>query len=87
MTIFVPFYNVPAGEWIHFFIALSGILLLVTTAETMRLKLGWNPETSRKVVHIVTGLVVLITPRLFTNKMPLIILALIFLFFTILSHL
>ena len=47
-------------------------------AEKTRATLGWSPEVNRKLVHILTGLLVFFTPFFFNSNKPLIWMAIIF---------
>jgi len=75
-------FAAPLREWIWFGAALIGILFFVLIAETLRNRFGWQPEFSRKLVHIMTGVMIFFTPFVFTSFKPLMWMALIFMLVT-----
>ncbi len=70
------------GELVTFFLILSGIFLLVGTAELLRHRLNWPAEFTRKLVHLGIGVMILFLPRLFTSTAPLIWMSFIFILIT-----
>ena len=69
-----PFTN----EWITSIVFLLGIFGLIGLSELVRVKLNWTPELSRKFVHVLVGLFVLMSPFLFVSNGPPVVLAIIF---------
>tara|TARA_Y100000310_G_scaffold101162_1_gene99072 strand:+ start:3202 stop:3921 length:720 start_codon:yes stop_codon:yes gene_type:complete len=69
-----PFSN----EWITSVVFLLGIFGLIGLSELARVKLNWTPELSRKFVHVLVGLFVLMSPFLFVSNGPPVALAIIF---------
>ena len=67
------------NEWITFFIFLAAISFLIALSEILRLTLKWSPETTRKLVHIAVGLLMLLSPFLFKSNLQPVTLAVIFL--------
>ena len=74
LPIISPFPN----EWITFVVFLLGIFGLIGLSELARTKLNWTPEASRKFVHVLVGMIVLMSPFLFINNGPPVALAIIF---------
>lgn len=72
-------------DWIFsalFFLALFVVILLV---EMLRKKLGWSTQSTRKIVHLITGVFVSVTPFLFQSRIPIIILSIFFAVFNFLA--
>jgi len=55
-----------------------GQLILLTIAELIRKKLEGKAEFTRKIVHIITGLFIVVTPYFFESNRPLLVITLIF---------
>jgi dolichol kinase len=66
------------SEWIYLLVLISGIGSFIGLAEFIRSCFRWSPKVTRKLVHILVGVVIYFTPFLFIHPLPLIILALIF---------
>ncbi|HEX9933871.1 MAG TPA: hypothetical protein VGB38_01640, partial [bacterium] len=62
----------------RFFLFLGGIVLFIIIAEKTRTRLGWSAEVNRKLVHVLTGVLVFFTPFVFTSNKPLIWMAALF---------
>ena len=73
-----PLYQPFQNDWISFAIFLVGITTLLGLSELARTKLGWSVNASRKLVHIVVGIFVLLSPFVFESKYPPATLAVIF---------
>ena len=78
MTILRFLFDAPPADWLRFFFFLLGIILFIAIAEKTRAALDWSPEVNRKLVHILTGILVFFTPFFFTSSSPLIWMAVIF---------
>jgi uncharacterized protein (TIGR00297 family) len=65
-------------EWLRLVAFICGISLFIIVAEIVRKFFGWSPEATRKLVHILVGVLVFFTPMLFTTALPVVILAIIF---------
>lgn len=52
-------------------LAIPGLMLLV---RILGQRFGWNPEVSRKLVHVATGTLALTFPLLFSNPLPVLVL-------------
>lgn len=65
-------------EWIRLTVFIAGIGLFIVAAEVVRKLLNWSPEVTRKLVHILVGVLVFFTPMLFSAALPAIIVAAIF---------
>ena len=74
LPLFHPFEN----EWFTFGIFFIAIFILIGAAEFFRSKLKWNPEASRKMVHVIVGLMVTLCPLIFNSNLQPITLAAIF---------
>jgi len=67
-----------SSDWIFlgfFFIALISLVLL---SEFLRIWLKWRPESSRKFVHVFTGILISITPFVLQSMWPMVILGTLF---------
>ncbi|MBN2415604.1 DUF92 domain-containing protein [bacterium] len=71
-------FGAPALDWLHFFVFLAGIFIFIAIAEKTRKQLGWPPEVNRKLVHILTGVLIFFSPFFFTSATPLVWMALLF---------
>jgi len=78
MNIFAYFTNVPLNEWITFIIFFTSIVIFIGLSEVLRKKAGWGQEINRKLVHILTGVLVFFSPLLFKYSTPLILMGTIF---------
>ncbi|MBN2092020.1 DUF92 domain-containing protein [candidate division KSB1 bacterium] len=70
-------------DWVYtgiFFIALFFVILL---AEGLRKLFNWIPDTTRKLVHIMTGIFISSVPFLFHSKIPILTITI---FFTIINY-
>ncbi|MDZ7262585.1 MAG: hypothetical protein ONB05_10830, partial [candidate division KSB1 bacterium] len=72
-------------DWIYFGLFFIALFALIGAAEGIRAALKWSPEATRKMVHIITGLLVSTTPFIFQSKTPLIVISLIFIVFNFLA--
>ena len=78
MVIIKFLFGTTSSDWLHFLYFFLGIVLFITVAEKTRTALGWSPEVNRKLVHILTGVLIFFTPFFFISNKPLILMALIF---------
>jgi uncharacterized protein (TIGR00297 family) len=62
------------SDWTYLFFFFLGLFLLIVIAEVIRHRLGASPEATRKTVHIVTGLLVALTPFVLHSMWPMVIL-------------
>lgn len=67
-----------SDEWLLFAFLFSAIGLFIFIAEYLRNKLHGSPEITRKLVHILTGVLIFFAPDLFRSGVPAILLAVIF---------
>jgi len=74
LPIFHPFDN----EWLTFGAFFIGIFLLIGISEFVRTSLKWGSETSRKMVHVIVGIMVSTCPLIFSSNVQPITLATIF---------
>jgi uncharacterized protein (TIGR00297 family) len=78
MPVLKSLFNASSADWIRFLGFLIGILGFISIAEKTRSVLGWSPEVNRKLVHILTGVLVFFTPLFFVSNRPLIWMAVLF---------
>ncbi len=78
MTVLNFLFSAPANDWIRFAIFFVGIVSFIAIAEKTRTVLGWPPEVNRKLVHILTGILIFFTPFMFASNKSLIWMAIIF---------
>ena len=74
-------WNLPAAslkEWLTLIALAAGLFVLIGLADRFRSALHWDPEFTRKFVHVATGVLIFFTPYLFVSPVPLIVLALFF---------
>ena len=74
----LPRYQSFDNEWVTFSFVLFFILLLIGFSELVRKRLDWSPEINRKIIHVFVGTIILFCPFVFTSKIPLQVLAIIF---------
>lgn len=75
-------HSVPARDWVIISLLLLGIILLISLSELIRRFLQWPVEFTRKLVHILVGILMFFSPILLETSLPLIIISL---FFTIVN--
>jgi uncharacterized protein (TIGR00297 family) len=78
MAILQLLFGAPRTDWIHFFAFLTGIILFIFIAEKTRARLGWSAEINRKLVHVMTGVLVFFCPFFFVSAKPLVWMAAVF---------
>jgi len=71
-------FSASTGDWIRFGGFFLGIVLFIAAAEKTRVVLGWPPEVNRKLVHVLTGVLIFFTPFFFQSNRPLIWMAVLF---------
>ena len=79
LSFMLPTVSPFSNEWITSVVFLLGIFGLIGLSELARVKLNWTPELSRKFVHVLVGLFVLMSPFLFVSNGPPVALAIILL--------
>lgn len=62
-------------DWFRTGCLFSALLLIIFLAELIRKRFAFSVEATRKLVHIITGLLIAITPLLLTSAMPLLIIS------------
>jgi len=85
MEVIKYIFYAPKMEWIYFILFVFGIIAFITAAEKGRSKFGWPLEVNRKLVHILTGVLVFFTPFVFKSRAPLIWMGIIFVFVNLYS--
>jgi len=71
-------FDASSADWIRFACFFAGIFLFIGIAEKTRSALGWSPEVNRKLVHIMTGVLIFFAPLFFVSNRPLVWMAVIF---------
>jgi uncharacterized protein (TIGR00297 family) len=66
------------AEWVLFAAMFAAIGLFIVTAEFLRHKFHGSPEITRKLVHILTGILIFFTLPLFQSGIPALLLAVVF---------
>ncbi|MCF7800641.1 MAG: DUF92 domain-containing protein [Candidatus Marinimicrobia bacterium] len=78
-----------SNEWLAFAVFLLTIFVTITLAEIARKYFHWHPEFSRKLVHILVGVLLVFAPFILTSATPAIILGILFViinYFALKSH-
>ncbi len=81
-------YNPLNSDWLLFPLVLAGIFAVITMAEILLKKFHWSADSSRRVVHMLVGILICATRFFFESKYPVILLSVIFILvnlFTLLS--
>ena len=81
----LPIWQPFIDEWYTFALFLLFIFILIGISEFAQSILRWNPEFSRKLVHLVVGTIVSACPFIFKSNIPPILLAGIFIFINALA--
>ncbi len=71
-------FQAPTSDWLHLLLFFMGIVFFIALAEKTRKALKWSPEVTRKLVHVLTGILIFFSPFFMTSKIPLIWLAVLF---------
>ncbi|MCF7804847.1 MAG: DUF92 domain-containing protein [Candidatus Marinimicrobia bacterium] len=80
-----PVYQPFASEWLTFALFFLGIMLAIGLAEFARAKLAWSAEASRKIVHILVGLMIFWARFLFDSPVPAVTIALVFIILNLIA--
>ena len=67
-----------ASDWKFLFLFFAALLAAVALGELVRRFTRWTPEATRKLVHILVGVIVATTPAFLESKWPMLILGLLF---------
>lgn len=67
-----------SSEWIAFLVFFGFISLFIGFAEVIRKALRWSAETTRKMVHVLVGILVSLAPFIISDMRLVILLAVIF---------
>jgi uncharacterized protein (TIGR00297 family) len=70
--------QIPSSDWYWTGITLVSIFGLLIFIEIATRRWGWNRTVTRKSVHLLVGLLICITPFIFSSKVPLTILSVLF---------
>jgi len=74
----LPFFYPFENTWFTFGAFFVAIFILIGIAEFLRSQFKWGPEASRKMVHVIVGLMVTLCPLIFTSNLQPMTLAAIF---------
>ena len=85
MAMQLPIWQPFIDEWYTFALFLLFIFILIGISEFTQSIPRWNPEFSRKLVHLVVGTMVSACPFIFKSNIPPILLAGIFIFINALA--
>lgn len=69
------FEPVPLRDWIILATLFAGIFILISISEFIRMKLEWPQEFTRKLVHILVGLMMFFIPILLQTSLPMVLIA------------
>ena len=72
------FEPVPGKDWLVTALLFGGIVLVIGLSEVIRRTLSWPGEFTRKLVHILVGLLAFFLPILLSTSLPIVLLALFF---------
>ncbi len=72
------FFSPTSDEWVIFTIIFISIGIFIGVAEFLRHRFHGSPEITRKLVHILTGLLIFFAPNVFYSGIPAILLAVTF---------
>jgi len=78
MKILTALVHTPQDQWVRFILFFLAITVFIGIAEVLRKSVGWSQEVNRKIVHILTGILVFLSPLFFTHAAPLVVLGVIF---------
>ena len=65
-------------DWFYLGLFSLGLVLLIGITEFIRKTFHGSSEATRKVIHILTGIIIALTPLVFQNKTPLIVISILF---------
>lgn len=74
----IPVFNPLNSDWLTFPLVLAGIFAVIGLAEILLNKFQWSGENSRRVVHVMVGVLICGTLFLFESKYPVMALSLTF---------
>ena len=60
-------------DWLYLILFTVLLLIIVMVADVFRRLLRWSPEATRKMVHMIVGVLVAITPFVLHSKWPMVI--------------
>ncbi len=75
----------PGSDWTTFGLFFLALLMLIGIAEFIRRRQNWPAEATRKIVHIMTGVLVATTPFVLDSMWPMVILGVVFALFDYLA--
>lgn len=69
------FDPVPTRDWLMILGLFGGILLLIAFSELLRRWRGWPGEVTRKLVHVLVGVMMFFIPILLSASLPMVLIA------------
>lgn len=69
------FDPVPVRDWLMILALFGGILLLIALSELLRRWRGWPGEFTRKLVHVLVGVMMFFIPILLQSSLPMVLIA------------
>lgn len=74
----MPKFYAFASEWTAFLVFLGGILFTIGLSEIARKFFHWRPEFSRKLVHVLVGVLLAFAPFVLSSSTPALVLGVLF---------
>ncbi|MBC8180345.1 DUF92 domain-containing protein [candidate division KSB1 bacterium] len=65
-------------DWIWLGVLLCGLIIVITFSEIVRKHLSWSVKVTRKIVHVITGILIALTPFLLDSPVPLMFISSVF---------
>ncbi|MBI5463321.1 MAG: DUF92 domain-containing protein [Ignavibacteriales bacterium] len=72
------FVSPTSVEWMRFAAVLLGLFAFIGVGESIRAVLRFSPEVTRKLVHVLTGILIFFTPKFFISALPPLLMAVVF---------
>lgn len=64
----IELFTLPSpDEWKYFLVILIGLLVCLTGSECIRTRYHWPAEVTRKIIHILVGVVIFFVPKIFQS--------------------
>jgi len=73
-----PVYQPFSSDWLTFVLFCFSLFIVMGLAELLRSRLGWTPETARKLVHVLVGVLIFWARFLFVSPYPAALLGILF---------
>ncbi len=65
-------------DWIWLGVLFCGLIIVIIFSEIVRKHLFWSVKVTRKIVHVITGILISLTPFLLDSPVPLMFISVIF---------